>query len=227
MLSDTELLNLYENKVKLPVEYFNKYHIMPPCPVKKWNYSWDNHDFPRAICVLDFIEWIKKYNIQPENMGITCNTDPELEFVNARNISEYTYPEYDLHTFSQKVTHNQFDFFVFNQTLEHLYNPLLCVNNIYDIVKPGGYVFTSVPTINIPHSTPIHFGGFNPMGLAVLFKLAGFEILELGQWGNLNYIKQMFARHTWPSYYDIHNNGMVSNEETNVCQCWILARKPS
>ena len=78
----------------------------------------------------------------------------------------------------QHVFYNSFDFFLFNQTLEHLYNPFHAVENIYKIVKPGGYVFTSVPTLNIPHMTPVHFNGFTPMGLAMLFLSAGFEIVD-------------------------------------------------
>jgi hypothetical protein len=86
-------------------------------------------------------------------------------------------------------------------------------------------VFTSVPTLNIPHSTPIHFGGFNPMGLAMLFISNGFEILEIGQWGNYDYIQKLWKTHIWPSAVELMKNGIVSNEEKNVCQCWILARK--
>ena len=73
--------------------------------------------------------------------------------------------------------------------------------------------------------TPIHFNGFTPMGLAMLFKSANFEIIEIGQWGNYEYIQRLFGKHTWPGYNDLNKNGYVSNEERNVCQCWILARK--
>jgi 2-polyprenyl-3-methyl-5-hydroxy-6-metoxy-1,4-benzoquinol methylase len=58
---------------------------------------------------------------------------------------------------NEKRCKNEFDFFIFSQTLEHLYNPFEAVKQIYEIVKPGGYVFTSVPTLNIPHM--IHING--------------------------------------------------------------------
>jgi hypothetical protein len=74
--------------------------------------------------------------------------------------------------------------------------------------------------------TPVHFNGFNPMGLAMLLKTANFEIIELGQWGNFNYIQHLWKTHSWPGYNILHNNNVVTNEENNVCQCWILARKP-
>ena len=134
------------------------------------------------------------------------------------------YPGYDLHTISKHFK-NEFDFFLFNQTIEHLYNPFEAIKQIYEIVKPGGYVFTSVPTINIPHMTPVHFNGFTPMGLAMLFKSANFEVIEIGQWGNFEYIQKLWNTHNWPGYDQLHHNNIITNEEKNVCQCWILAKK--
>jgi SAM-dependent methyltransferase len=223
--TEYELQTIYKNHVKKTNEYFQKYQHLPPCPVNKYNNNWQNFDFPRNWCILDFKEWINQHNISNiEHLGYTCNTDPELEFLTYNNSTLVEYPQFDLHTFSQSFT-NVFDFFIFSQTLEHLYNPFKAVENIYKSLKPGGYVFTSVPTINIPHMTPIHFNGFTPMGLAMLFKSANFEIIEIGQWGNYEYIQRLFGKHTWPGYNDLNKNGYVSNEERNVCQCWILARK--
>jgi SAM-dependent methyltransferase len=181
--SSDELYKIYNENVKLPESYFNKYRYVPPCPVKKYNYNWSNYDYPRVWCILDFIEWIKKYDIKVNNLGYTCDADPELEFITYVGKKCLSYPEYDLHTISMHFT-NEFDFFLFNQTIEHLYNPFEAIKQIYNIVKPGGYVFTSVPTLNIPHMTPIHFNGYTPMGLALLFASANFEIVEIGQWGN-------------------------------------------
>ena len=73
--------------------------------------------------------------------------------------------------------------------------------------------------------TPIHFNGYTPMGLAMLFKTCNFEIIEMGQWGNLDYIVKLFYSHSWPGYDTLNKNNIVTNEERNVCQCWILAQK--
>jgi SAM-dependent methyltransferase len=216
--------NIFYSKVNLPSNYFKKYENLPPCPVKAYNYNWGNYDFPRNWCILDFKEWVEKYKIRPSCMAVTCQTDPEVEFVCADETIHIPYPPFDLHTIDQHFT-DKFDFFIFNQTLEHLYNPFLAVSSIYNTLKSGGYVFTSVPTLNIPHMVPFHFNGFTPMGLAMLFINAGFEVIEIGQWGNLNYINKLWAKHTWPGYDQLHNNNIVENQKQNVCQCWILARK--
>lgn len=225
MFTEEEIRTIYSTKVKLPKEYFLKYSVLPRCPVRCYNYNWSYYDFPRNWCILDFIHWTKKHHINNvEHIGSTCATDPELEFMQSKKTTYVPYPQYDLHTISSHFK-NEFDFFIFNQTLEHLYNPFEAVKQIHEIVKPGGYVFTSVPTINIPHMTPIHFNGFTPMGLAMLFKTANFEIIEIGQWGNYEYISKLWKSHSWPGYNTLNNNNVVVNEEENVCQCWILARK--
>lgn len=158
------------------------------------------------------------------SIGTTFINDPELDYFNKNNVVEMKYPEYDLHKYYEEFE-NKFELFIFCQTLEHLYNPLDSLKNIYKYIKEGGYVFTNVPTLNIPHLTPFHYGGFTPMGLAVLFIQAGFEIIEIGQWGNLEYITKLFSSHSWPTIKDLNKNNIILNEEKNVCQCWILVKK--
>jgi len=222
--NDDEIVETFYTKVKLPPSYFTEKEHLPPCPVKRFDYSWRNTgDFPRNWCILDFIEWIKKHNLtQVEHLAFTHGEDPELEFVQSNQKTALPYPPNDLHTLQYT---NEFDFFIFNQTLEHLYNPFEAVKKIYQSLKPGGHVFTSVPTLNIPHLMPFHFNGFTPMGLAMLFKTAGFEVVEMGQWGNYEYIQKLWSSHGWPSYADLEKTNRITNEEMNVCQCWILAKK--
>ena len=223
LYSEEELHNIYLRHVKLQESYFKKYEKIPECPIKSWNYSWGDNDMPRAFIVLDFIEWVNKYNIHSKTLGYTSDTDPELEFLPHDNKTLIEYPPNDLHSIKYD---QEFDFFLFNQTIEHLYNPFIAVKNIYNSLKEGGYVFTSVPTINIPHMTPIHYNGYNPMGLALLFLSCGFEIVEIGQFGNFKYIQHIFAHHEWIGYNSLNTNGRIVNEERNVACCWILARRP-
>jgi SAM-dependent methyltransferase len=223
--TDTEIQEIYETKVKKPPSYFTKYYNLPSDPLPSWTYSWEMNDFPRIWILLDFKEWVTKYNLtQGAILASTHAQDPELEFLSYETIIHLPYPVQDLH---KPLPHiNTYDFFVFNQTLEHLYNPQLALKNIYAAVKPGGYVFTSVPVFSIPHLTPFHYAGFTPMGLAMLFLTAGFEVCEIGQWGNYKYITKLFGTHTFKSYHDLHTNNCVENEPENACQTWILARKP-
>lgn len=67
---------------------------------------------------------------------------------------------------------------IISQTFEHLYNPFLVIANIYNALRGRGYIFVSVLTLNIQHMIPVHFFHFTPVGLAVLFAQAGFEMLK-------------------------------------------------
>lgn len=222
IFTEIQIKEIYYSKVKKQPSYFSRQ--LPTCPVKLWNYNWNNHDAPRCFCIVDFILWINKYNLtNVKILNTTSRSDPEMEFINADKINEYSYNceggGNDLHLFHNK---EKCDFFIFNQTIEHLYNPFIAIKNIYDNLNDNGYVFTSVPTNVIPHDTPIHFANWTPMGLAMLFKSVGFEIKEIGQWGNANYIHRSFGKkHDFP---DIFKCG-PHNEEQNICGCWILAQK--
>jgi hypothetical protein len=60
------------------------------------------------------------------------------------------------------------------------------------------------------------------MGLAVLFVQSGFEVVEMGQWGNLEYLTKLFKHFGWPTYRQLTT---IENNEDYVSQCWILAKK--
>jgi len=229
IFTELDLQHIYNSKVKKTSDYFQKYSSLSDLEknflervFSHPSYHWTNRDFPRAIALLDLQEWVQKHNLHINHLGYTSNDDPELNILSyqTKTIIEYNGVDGDLHNFT---TNEKFDFFLFNQTIEHLYNPFLAIDNISKYVKSGGYIFTSVPTINIPHLTPIHFNGYTPMGLAMLFISCGYEIIETGQWGNGNYLQQLFSTHLWPGYSKLFGN--IYNEEKNVCQCWILVKK--
>lgn len=225
-LQDIE--TIYYTKVKKDIEYFKKYEFLDSFKDGIIETFFENYDYPRVPCILDFKEWVTKYKIKPKKLLATCKGDYELNYLTYDSVKYIPYNgnEYDLHTLN--LENKDYDFFLFSQTLEHLYNPLLAVKNIYEHLAPGGYVFTSVPTINIPHMTPTHFSGIYPMGLATLFMSVGFNLLETGQWGNHNYMKFIFKNHTWPDHNQLKivGQGRIDNEERNVAQCWCLVQKP-
>lgn len=225
----SDIETLYNTKVKKGASYFQKYENILEHKDGFIETLFINKDYPRIPCLLDFKEWVKKYNITPQKMLYTCETDFELQYITPKQKTSCTYNgnnnEGDLHKLN--LTKKDYDFFLFSQTLEHLYNPLLAIKNIFEHIAPEGWVFTSVPTINIPHMTPFHFTGIYPIGLAVLFESVGFKIMEIGQWGNFDYIEAIFKNHTWPdcNYLLTKGNGAIMNEEQNVAQCWCLAKK--
>ena len=230
--TEHEVRTIHTNVVKKDISYISKYDVLDQKLINFLdnifshdNYKWDSRDYSRVRTILDFKEWVEKYKIVSKNLAYTYIDDPEMKLLEFNNSTLIEYNSINLSGDLHDLNHyEKYDFFLFNQTLEHLYNPFLSVSNIYNSLVDGGYVFTSVPTINIPHSMPIHFNGFTPIGLAMLFKSCGFEVLEIGQWGNYEYLTKLFLNHQWPGYKDLSDNG-IKNEERNVVNCWILAKK--
>lgn len=221
------LLNLYKKHVPMYQSYYDKY-LTVPVDQQHPNWMWDNHDYARIPCLLDFKEWTLELKLEsPKKLLYTAPEDPELLYLNPK---EKLLVEYDTNTHSNdlhtlKLASKDFDFVLISQTLEHLYNPELALTNIKSHMAPGGHIFLSVPMVNIPHMTPIHFRSYTQIGLITLLDSLGFEILKLGQWGNKAYIDFMFDKHWWPDYRNLIDRfGKIPNEPQNVCQIWVLAK---
>lgn len=63
--------------------------------------------------------------------------------------------------------------------LEHLEYPQEALNEIYRIMKPGGYLIISTPLFWHLHEEPRDFFRYTKYGLAHLLSSAGFELIEL------------------------------------------------
>jgi len=230
MLSDSKIEKLYEEHIKVNYteEYKNRYHPLPVDKNNK-NWKWEGKDFPRVISLLEFDRYINKYNFQIDKLLLFNGQDePETEYLKGRykqilNINYEDNPEkYNLHNL--QINHDNFDFVSLNQTLEHVYNPYTCLANIKKYMIKGGYLYINVPACNVPHSEPFHFyTGYTPMGLAALAHETGYEILEIGQWGNKEYLGRLFGitgQRWWADYTMLENPGI--NEIENPVITWGL-----
>nr|PZN83569.1 MAG: methyltransferase [Pseudomonadota bacterium] len=72
---------------------------------------------------------------------------------------------------------NRFDFVVCTEVLEHTRQPFSAVDNIWAVLKPGGYAFVSTPYNFRIHGPLPDCWRFTEHGLRELFKR--FEIVEL------------------------------------------------
>jgi SAM-dependent methyltransferase len=215
-------------KVNYTDEYKNRYVPLPVHRNNK-NWRWEGKDFPRVIALLEFERYIEKYNFQIEKLLMFNGIDPEVEFLGSRVKSidciEYEKDPTNNDIHSLNLPNKDYDFAMANQTFEHLYNPQQCLSNIKNHLKDGGYLYLNVPACNIPHSEPYHyFTGYTPMGLAVAAYQAGFKILEIGQWGNLDYMLKLWCRNPgWSDYTQLSTPGL--NEIHNPVITWGLFRK--
>jgi SAM-dependent methyltransferase len=166
-------------------------------------------EFPRLITILEFERLIGQRGITAQsvlmiNGGETG--DPELAYLPHERIDavdhEVDPTRYDLHAL--QLERADYDFVLFSQTLEHLYNPLAGLRNVHAVMRDEGYVWTSVPAVSHQHQLPYHFTtGFTPIGLACLMEQAGFKVLDIGQWGSAKYLSHLFDLNIMPTYYDL------------------------
>jgi SAM-dependent methyltransferase len=218
-----EIYNTYVLKDEKYYESHNNLSSKIPAIIPPLKYSCYDKDYPRLAAIYDLNNWLNKYNIRHfNNVLSTYKEDPELHMIKWDNITfaEFDGQNYDLHTLD--LPDKTYDFIIINQTLEHVYNPSECVKNVYEHLRPGGYFFTSVPMINIDHCMPFYYWGMKPLGLALMCKSQGFNILETGSWGSKEYILSLYTKEWWPSYNTI---GDTKNNPNFLAQCWILCQK--
>jgi SAM-dependent methyltransferase len=211
MMTEADIRKIYETYVAVNFkdEYVKRYE---PLPLEKnnVNWQWENKDFPRVISLLEFDHFVRLHKISCKK-GLAMNgLDPEWQYLPAEKIVRIDYDtdhdRYDLH--SLNLTEDDFDFVMVNQTLEHLYDPIRCLENIYKHMRKGGMLYLNAPANGLPHEDPFHYyTGFTATGLGVMLELAGFKLLSVGQWGNIEYIKKMFETNSWLDYKQLKNPG--------------------
>ena len=83
ILSEEEVIKLYQLHVNKPEEYYRKANdeYQKLSDVEKE--EWFPKDFPRLASLFDYKEWIEKYNLNTvDKLLSTCASDPELKYIN-------------------------------------------------------------------------------------------------------------------------------------------------
>jgi SAM-dependent methyltransferase len=203
-LSEADIRTIYNTYIKpnFNDEYKFRYSKLPLEKNESF-WPWEGKDFPRVISILEFERFVVSNKIVPKK-GLAINgIDPEWHYLAPKQLVQIDYLAdpitYDLH--SLNLPEKDFDFVICCQTLEHVYDPIRCLKNIYAHMNEGGILYVNVPGNSIPHDTPIHFyTGFTSAGIGAIAKMAGFKILSIGQWGNLEYLRIMHQTSDWPDY---------------------------
>lgn len=94
------------------------------------------------------------------------------------------------------------DCIVCTEVMEHLPNPVACVNEIHRLLKPGGVLIASVPFLYPGHADPDDYWRFTPSGLKELFReFASVEIATMGATcGTLGMLIELGAQQLKGSY---------------------------
>ena len=223
-LTNDDVYSIYQKYVVKDDAYFQRFRDIRSHFSASELAVFERLDPPRVVSLIDFKDWISKYGIdRGKRVLLTSREDYEIRYLRYEESTVAEYPPHDLHVLD--LPQRDHDLVLLNQTLEHLHSPRAALLKLRDYMRDGGFIYITVPTINIPHLTPIHFWGITPIGLCVLAVQAGFEICECGYWGNLKYIRYIFSRGRWPQLQDVLAWGKLTADPACQAQTWILARK--
>jgi len=78
-----------------------------------------------------------------------------------------------------------FDAVLCTQVLEHLTKPLESIKEMHRVLKPGGYLFLTVPMSQEEHQIPYDFFRYTSYGLKYICSEAGFREIEVVSFGGM------------------------------------------
>ncbi len=96
------------------------------------------------------------------------------------NISNYPNVEVVADAHALPYADNSVDAIFISAVIEHLYNPLVAISEMYRVLKPGGVVFSITPFMQAYHGYPHHYQNLTLTGHEYYFTSKGFNLLESG-----------------------------------------------
>jgi SAM-dependent methyltransferase len=139
-----------------------------------------------------------------------------------KHFESLNYPAFDI---CDPTPQDQYDVVICEQVLEHVIDPFGAAENLRALCRPGGHVVVTTPFLVRVHELPMFgmkdYWRFTPRGMTVLLERAGFEVLEVGSWGNRLGVWSNLSR--WSANRSWFPQG--ANPDTPVV-VWAFARNP-
>lgn len=112
------------------------------------------------------------------------------------------------------------DVVICEQVLEHVPDPWTAARTLHSLTRPGGHAVVSVPFLLRIHEQGYgdHWR-FTPSGLRLLLEGAGFDVTEVGAWGNAASVRGNLR--VWRRRY----GGSMRNEPTMPVVVWAFAQR--
>lgn len=85
------------------------------------------------------------------------------------------------------------DAVILSQVIEHLESPLLAMQEVYRLLKPGGVVFLSFPFLYPQHAPPHDYLRFTEFYLVNKIAGDGFEVVDSAKFGGYWYLMGMYS----------------------------------
>lgn len=108
------------------------------------------------------------------------------------------------------------------QVLEHVWEPKKALNNLYSMLKPGGWLIVSTPFLVKIHNCPNDYWRFTPDCLERMLIESGFNVKKVSSWGNKYCVKANLPEKPWARYHPFRN---LKNEKDIPVVIWAYAQK--
>jgi SAM-dependent methyltransferase len=97
------------------------------------------------------------------------------------------------------VEDGRFDYIIFNQTLEHVRDPVKAVSELFRVLAAGGRMICTAPLFYEEHEQPFDFFRYTQFAHSYLFTQAGFNVERVewleGFFGTCGYMFQVMHRY--------------------------------
>lgn len=163
-----------------------------------------------------------------ENMDVAEISGHWGKNLNSKSYVQYRYPGHDICKGPVKYADGEvlkYDMILANQVWQHLDRPYAAVQNVLEMLRPGGYFWLAVPFF-MPHNpSPVDCSRWSARGLQNLLIEGGFpeNDVKAAQWGNREAMKRNLEE-DWPPVYDEEKDSLENDPNCPVV-AWALARK--
>ena len=167
-------------------------------------------------------DWLESLNcLETANLDVLEVSPGNREVwpnIGFRSYESVHFPDFDI---CEMTTGKTYDIVITDFVLEHVKRPHRAVRNIYDMLKPGGIFYISVPCMVRVHGE-VDYYRWTMDGLRIMLEDNGFppDAIEIKSWGNRACIKANF------DIWKIHGwRKDMRNEPNLAIVVWATARK--
>ena len=181
--------------------------------------GYDARHWTRPVMYDTCTQWLEQLPIR-EWDTLEISAGWQWKTLPFRTFNEATYPDFDI---CQNTTEEQFDLIIADQVFEHLLWPYRAAQNIFTMLKPGGYFLMTTPFMIRVHAIPYDCTRWTETGMKYFLAESGFplENTRTGSWGNRACVKANFNRWARRGWF-----GSLKNEPNFPVAVWALAQKP-
>jgi SAM-dependent methyltransferase len=147
-----------------------------------------------------------RHYVKGKTLDVGCGMRPyektffsgATEYIGCDYLSDRSRPDVVCSATELTFPDNAFDTVVSTEVLEHVPEPQKAMNEMYRVLKPGGYLVLSTPMYWPRHEVPYDFFRYPYDGMLHLVKTSGLELVRIFNRGRSYAMVGQVLQHTHP-----------------------------